>query len=177
MNMKFFFMFILTILIQRLVELKIARGNENLLKKEGAMEYGQRHYYVMITMHCLFFVSLIFEVVKFGKQRSVIWPMIFSLFLLLQLCRIWVLRTLGKFWNTKILVLPGAQVILNGPYRFVRHPNYLIVSLEIFLIPLLFNAYATAIVFTILNLLILSIRIPAEEKALLKNTNYYELLK
>lgn len=177
MIMKFFYIFFMTIMIQRLVELKIARRNEKLLKIEGAMEYGQRHYYVMIMMHCLFFVSLLIEVTKFGKQRSVIWPMILSLFFILQFCRIWVLRTLGKFWNTKILVLPDAEVILNGPYRIVRHPNYLIVSLEILLIPLLFNAFATAIIFTILNLLILSIRIPAEEKALLENTNYYEILK
>lgn len=171
--MRFFYLFIASVIAQRIIELFIARRNEKVLKAEGAIEFGQRHYFGMIVIHTLFIVSIIVEVVKFKKQRSLIWPLILSFFLLLQLCRLWVLRTLGKYWNTKILILPGAKVVLKGPYRFLKHPNYLIVSMEFLLIPLMFNAFATAVIFSVLNILILSIRIPMEENALLQYTNYH----
>jgi methyltransferase len=76
------------------------------------------------------------------------------------------------YWNTKILLLPGANVIAKGPYRFMRHPNYTVVSLELFVIPLIFGAFFTAALFTILNILMLRVRIPAEEKALMELTDY-----
>ena len=80
--------------------------------------------------------------------------------------RIWCLTSLGKFWNTKIIVLPVLDVVIKGPYKFIRHPNYLIVTIELLVLPLLFSAYFTAIVFSLLNVWMLSVRIPAEEKAL-----------
>ena len=88
--------------------------------------------------------------------------------------RIWCLTSLGKFWNTKIIILPGADVVIKGPYKFIRHPNYLIVTTELLVLPLLFSAYFTAIVFSILNIWMLSVRIPTEERALKEVTNYKE---
>jgi len=82
------------------------------------------------------------------------------------------MSSLGKYWNTKIIVLPHAQVVRRGPYRYIKHPNYFVVTIEFVVIPLLFEAYFTACLFTILNGLILSIRIPEEEKALKTLTEY-----
>jgi len=81
------------------------------------------------------------------------------------------------YWNTKIIILPGADVVVRGPYSFIRHPNYLVVCLELLVLPLLFQAYVTAIVFTILNFIMLAVRIPVEEKALKEATNYAVSMK
>ncbi|HET6872075.1 MAG TPA: isoprenylcysteine carboxylmethyltransferase family protein, partial [Sporolactobacillaceae bacterium] len=99
------------------------------------------------------------------------------IFILCQVFRIWVLTSLGPFWNTKILVLPGAEVVVKGPYRYIKHPNYLVVALEILVLPLIFQAFLTAFVFTLLNAcLLLGVRIPAEERALKEYTNYKDSL-
>ena len=90
----------------------------------------------------------------------------------MQALRIWCIRSLGTFWNTKILILPDAQVVRKGPYVYMRHPNYAVVCLEILLLPLMFQAYFTAFCFTLLNITMLSVRIPIEEKALRDATNY-----
>jgi methyltransferase len=89
--------------------------------------------------------------------------------------RVWVISSLGRFWNTKILVLPGANVVKKGPFHFIRHPNYVVVTCEIIVIPLMFGAYFTAVIFTILNIIILSVRIPKEEAALREVTDYKEI--
>ncbi|MEK4131921.1 isoprenylcysteine carboxylmethyltransferase family protein [Solibacillus sp. FSL W8-0474] len=138
---------------------------------KGAYEVGASHYPFMILLHVSFFVSLIVEVIYFTGQLTPQYILIF-IFLLLQLLRVWCLASLGPFWNTKIIILPGANVVVKGPYSYIRHPNYLVVCLEIAVIPLMFQAYFTAICFTILNLIILSIRIPLEEKALKEVTDY-----
>ena len=138
---------------------------------KGAYEIGASHYKFMILLHASFFVSFLVEVVYFKSLFTAnYWLLI--VFLLLQLFRVWCLASLGTFWNTKIIILPGANVVVKGPYKFIRHPNYLIVCLEIAVLPLMFQAYVTAITFTILNLIMLSIRIPIEEKALKEATNY-----
>lgn len=138
---------------------------------KGAYEVGASHYPFMILLHVSFFVSLIVEVIYFTGQLTPQYILLF-IFLLLQLLRVWCLASLGPFWNTKIIILPGANVVVKGPYSYIRHPNYLVVCLEIAVIPLMFQAYFTAICFTILNLIILSIRIPLEEKALKEVTDY-----
>ena len=93
-------------------------------------------------------------------------------FLLTQLIRVWAITSLGRYWNTKIIVLPGAKMVNKGPYRFLKHPNYLVVTIEFIVIPLLFEAYFTAFFFSLLNGIILRIRIAAEEKALYQLTGY-----
>lgn len=170
----FFAIIIAIVILQRLVELTIAKRNEKWMRSQGAFEAGARHYPFMVLMHITFFISLLLEVLIFNRQLSPFWIALLTLFFIVQVARIWCLTSLGKFWNTKIIILPGANVIRKGPYRFIRHPNYVIVTTELLVLPLLFSAYFTAVVFTLLNLWMLSIRIPAEEKALMEATNYKE---
>ncbi|WP_198020534.1 isoprenylcysteine carboxyl methyltransferase family protein [Anoxybacteroides tepidamans] len=156
----------------RVIELFIAKRNEKVLKAMGAEEVGERHYRLMVAMHALFLLSFLLEARYRGGALSPWWPLLFAMFLAVQTLRIWSIVSLGTFWNTKILVLPNANVVVKGPYRFLRHPNYLVVMLEFLLIPLLFQAYVTAIVFSLLNAYVLSVRISMEEKALVAMTNY-----
>lgn len=159
------FIFIVT---QRFIELYISRRNERWLKEKGAIEIGREHYKWFIVMHSLFFVSIIMEVILRDVSGIQLNYVLFALFLLTQAARIWCIHSLGVFWNTKIIVLPGAPLVKKGPYKYVKHPNYIIVGIELFIIPLLFGAYITAVVFPILHLLMLRVRIPCEEKALSK---------
>lgn len=165
-----FFAFIVT---QRVVELGIARKNEKWIKSMGAIEYGREHYKYMVSLHVAFLASFLVEVVMLDRSLSPFWPAILSLFIMTQSLRIWSIQSLGKFWNTKVLILPDASIVKAGPYKFLRHPNYTIVVLEILLIPLMFQAFYTAIVFTLLNAWMLSVRIPLEEKALSERTTNY----
>lgn len=160
------------VIIQRLVELFIAKRNEKWMKRQGAFEAGASHYPYMVAMHVLFFISLIIEVIVLDRELSLIWPLFLAIFLLAQVLRVWCLTSLGKYWNTKIVVLPNAKVVRKGPYKWIRHPNYVIVATELIVLPLLFSAYFTAILFTLLNMWMMSVRIPVEEQALKSVTNY-----
>jgi len=173
----FFIIFISVVIIQRVVEMWVAKKNEIWIKKQGGMEAGRIHYKMMVLIHGCFFLSLLTEV--YGLKRPMIsnWWIFLVLFVLTQMGRIWVITSLGKFWNTKILVLPNAKIIQKGPYRWFKHPNYIIVTLELFIIPFMFQAYYTLIAFFIFNQLILAVRIPAEEKMLGLYTNYLEKQK
>ena len=162
------------VIIQRLVELRIAKRNETWMRSQGAFEAGAKHYPLMVTMHVSFFISLILEVVIVNRPLLPVWISFLSVFLIAQVARIWCLTSLGKFWNTKIIILPDANVVRKGPYAFIRHPNYVIVTTELLVLPLIFSAYFTAILFTMLNIWMLSVRIPTEEKALKHATNYKE---
>ncbi|HEX6593500.1 MAG TPA: isoprenylcysteine carboxylmethyltransferase family protein [Bacillota bacterium] len=156
---------LLVIIGQRLIELMIAKRNERWMKERGGIEKGREHYKWFIVLHSLFFISLLWET-SLSSQRVSFNSFLFSIFLIAQIGRIWCIQTLGKFWNTKIIVLPRVALIRKGPYKFVKHPNYIIVALELIVIPLLFGAYMTAIIFPIIHLLLLRIRIPEEERAL-----------
>ncbi|MBD7985534.1 isoprenylcysteine carboxyl methyltransferase family protein [Sporosarcina sp. Sa2YVA2] len=160
------------VIIQRLVELFIAKRNEKWMKRQGAFEAGASHYPYMVAMHVLFFISLIMEVIVLDRELSPVWPLFLAIFLLAQVLRVWCLTSLGKYWNTKIVVLPNAKVVRKGPYKWIRHPNYVIVATELIVLPLLFSAYFTAILFTLLNMWMMSVRIPVEEQALKSVTNY-----
>ncbi|RDU36405.1 hypothetical protein DRW41_12785 [Neobacillus piezotolerans] len=174
--MSLFIAFIGFVIIQRLVELMVARNNEKRMKQEGALEFGQAHYPWMVMMHAAFFLAFVLEVWIFKKGLSPIWPLFLLLFILAQAGRIWALSSLGKYWNTKIIVLPGAAIVKRGPYKFIRHPNYAIVTLELLVIPLLFQAYITAALFAVLNAIMLSVRIPAEEEALRNLSEYGKII-
>ncbi|WP_141236017.1 isoprenylcysteine carboxyl methyltransferase family protein, partial [Peribacillus simplex] len=172
-----FAIFIILIAIQRLVELYIAKQNEKQLKAAGAVEYGESHYRWMVLMHLSFFIVLIIEVVVLERDMSGLWPIWLTLFLIAQSGRIWAIRSLGKHWNTKIIVVPDADVVIKGPYKYFKHPNYIIVATEILVICLLFNAYYTAIIFSLLNVWMMMVRIPLEEKALKEHTEYSAVFK
>lgn len=174
MGRLFLFVFIIVVM-QRLVELFVANRNEKWIRSKGAIEIGASHYKWMVLMHMAFFVSLLIEVLVFDRPLSPVWGILLAVFLLMQVLRVWCLSSLGKFWNTKILILPGADVQKKGPYRWIRHPNYVIVTTELIVLPILFSAYFTAGLFLILNIWMLSVRIPAEERALRDLTNYNEV--
>jgi methyltransferase len=169
-----FIYFFTLLVIQRAFELVIARRNEKWMKSKGAIEVGGKHYPIMVLMHGAFLILLLIEVLVLKKEISPLWPIVLTCFLFTQIIRVWSLASLGKYWNTKIIILPNTNIVKKGPYKYLRHPNYTIVVLEILLIPLLFQAYWTAAIFSILNIFMLSIRIPLEEKALMTETNYKE---
>ena len=172
-----FFILISLVILQRLAEVVIAKRNEKRMLQQGAYEVGSSHYPIMVAMHVSFFISLILEVLIFDREISPLFSAFLIGFVCVQLLRIWCLASLGSFWNTKIIILPGANVVKRGPYAFIRHPNYVVVCLEIILLPLMFQAYITAIIFTLLNIAMLSVRIPTEEKALREATNYEDKFK
>lgn len=147
--------------LQRLAELVIAQRNTAKLLTRGAVEVAAGHYPFIVAVHTLWLGSLWW----LAPGKPVIWPLL-ALFVLLQLGRVWVLATLGSRWTTRIIVLPGEPLVTGGPFRFVRHPNYLIVTGEIAVLPLAFGLWEVALLFTALNASVLFIRIRAEERAL-----------
>lgn len=156
------YLLIALIVIQRLVELAIARINTRRLLAEGAVEAGAGHYPLIVLLHVAWFVSLL----VFVPGDSFIDPVLLGVFILLQLGRVWVLTSLGRYWTTRIITVPDAPLVRRGPFRLVRHPNYLIVEAEIIVVPLIAGAWQLAIVFGIANAIVLAIRIRAEERAL-----------
>lgn len=163
-----FTVFVVFLILLRLGELQLSRRNERWLLQHGAVEYGKGHYRYIVMLHVLFFVSLITEYV-FTSTGYYSVPLLIVYFLLLSF-KAWVIGSLGKYWNTKIFRIAGCPLVKKGPYRFLKHPNYLVVIVEIALIPLIFHLYITAIVFSLLNALMLSIRIREENKALKLST-------
>jgi|SRR6185312_8084497 len=159
-----FILFICFVVLLRIGELLLSRRNEKWLLKNGAIEYGKAHYPFIVILHVLFIISLITE---YGIMR----PASYSLFFLITyfaliLLKIWVISSLGKFWNTKIYRAHSFSLIKKGPYKYIKHPNYVIVIGEIAIIPLTFHLYYTAVIFTVLNLCMLSVRIKEENKVL-----------
>jgi methyltransferase len=159
-----FILFISFVILLRIVELIIARSNEKWMRRNGAVEYGQAHYPFIVLLHSLFFVSLIVEYNV--KESSTFFPLLAAIYLILIALKFWVITSLGKFWNTKILRIPSAILINKGPYRFVKHPNYIIVVFELLVIPLTFQLYYTTAIFTFLNAIMLFVRIREENRVL-----------
>ena len=153
--------------IQRLLELVISRHHELLLRAKGAIEHGRAHYPAMVALQVAFLVACALEVVTMRRPFH-LWlaiPMIVML-LLAQGVRYWSITTLGERWTVRVFELPGAPLVTGGPYRFLHHPNYVAVVIEIVALPMVHTAWLTALVFTVLNALMLVIRIRSEEQAL-----------
>lgn len=157
-------LFILFLIGLRMGELLLTRRNEKWLLQQGAVEYGKKHYPLIIMLHVFFFVSLIVEYL-IVKPSSYSLPL-FLLFFILLAFKVWTILALGKFWNTKIYRVAALPLIKKGPYRYLKHPNYIQVIAEIAIIPLIFHLYYTAVIFTLLNLIVLTVRIKAENRAL-----------
>ncbi|WP_102126910.1 isoprenylcysteine carboxyl methyltransferase family protein [Deinococcus planocerae] len=150
--------------VQRLFELRLARANERWAREHGAVEYGREHYPLFFVLHAGWMLATLLEGRRSGGRVN--WPA-FLLFVLAQPLRSWVIRTLGRSWNTRILIVPGGERVRRGPFRLLPHPNYAVVALELASAPLAVGAWRTALAFTLLNAaLLLLIRIPAEERAL-----------
>ena len=146
---------------QRMGELVLANRNTRRLLAQGAREVGAKHYPLMVTLHAAWLAGL--WVLGWNRPLSLFW---LAVFLVLQGLRVWVIATLGGRWTTRIIVLPGADLVKKGPFRFIPHPNYTVVSGEIAALPLAFHLPLYAAVFFVLNLLVLSIRIREEDRAL-----------
>lgn len=147
---------------QRLLELGYARANSSRLLARGAVESGRAHYPLFIVLHGGWLVVLAVAV----PPQTVPRPELLAILAALMAVRLWVMASLGRFWTTRILSLPGAPLVRSGPYRLLRHPNYLVVAGEIAVLPLAFDALAVAVAFSILNGALLAIRVAAEEAAL-----------
>lgn len=147
---------------QRLGELAYAARNTRRLLARGAVEIGRAHYPLFILLHGGWLVAI---AVLVPASAAPVWPLL-ALFVLLQAGRLWVVGTLGPYWTTRIITLPGAPLVARGPYRFVRHPNYLVVIGEIAVLPLAFGAWRLALVFSVLNAALLTWRIRIENGVL-----------
>jgi methyltransferase len=147
--------------LQRASELLISSDNTRKLLARGAVEVAARHYPLIVAVHAAWLISLW----ALGRNQPVN-AVAFLFYLVLQGFRFWVMRTLGPRWTTRIIVLPGQALVSEGPYRFLSHPNYAVVSLEIALLPLALDLPLLAVIFSILNAAVLAIRIRAENRAL-----------
>jgi methyltransferase len=153
------------LLIQRVSELVLAERNRRWARKQGGRESGQWHYPLIVAVHVAFYLSLALEYRYLSSGWNPLWPMWLAILVLAQALRIWAIVSLGRYWNTRIIVIPGRKPVIRGPYRWIRHPNYLVVVTEIFVIPVLCGAYFTAASFSAINAVVLYLRIREEERA------------
>jgi methyltransferase len=151
--------------LQRLLELRLSRRNERILRARGAVERGQNHFPLMVGLHVLWLLSTLVEGILRGFVPAY-WPVPLALFLLVQPLRYWAIFSLDEHWNTRILVVPGAELVRRGPYKYLKHPNYVVVAVEILTFPLIFGAWITALVFSMLNAALFYVRIREENRAL-----------
>jgi len=149
------------LLAQRLAELVFAQSNTARLRAKGAVEFGAAHYPLIILLHASWLIGLW----VLGHDRPIVWSW-FALFALLQFGRLWVIASLGRWWTTRVIVLRGAAPVTRGPYRWIRHPNYLIVALEIAVVPLGLGLPVFALIFSIANAALVAYRIRIENEAL-----------
>lgn len=151
---------------ERLFEIGIADRNKKAALALGAKEFGSKHYYLFFLLHAGWLAGWLYEAQVSGAI-SRFWYIWLGLFILAEILRYWCIFSLGPCWNTRILIVPGQVRISRGPYRIMNHPNYLAISLILLSVPLIFEAYKTAIVVTFANaILLLGIRIPIESRAL-----------
>ena len=147
--------------LERLAELWLARRNTRALLAQGALEFSPGHYPLIVLLHAFWLAGLWW----WGWQQplNMAW---LAIFILLQILRVWVLTTLGPRWTTRIIVQPGLSLVASGPYRWISHPNYVVVVGEIAVLPLCVGLSVYALVFSLANAAVLAIRIRAENAAL-----------
>ena len=141
--------------------MRLADSHSRKLLAQGGVEHGREHYPFIVALHAAWLAALWWR----APGRPINLPLL-VLFAVLQIGRVWVIRSLGDRWTTRIIVKPGAPLVRRGPYRFVNHPNYLIVAAEIAVLPLVFGLWQLAVLFSALNAIVLTVRIRAETRAL-----------
>lgn len=147
--------------LQRLGELLLSNRNSARLLARGAREYAPAHYPLIVALHAAWLATL--WLLALPRPIDGFW---LAMFVLIELARIWVLASLGPRWTTRIIVLPKAPLVRRGPYRWVNHPNYLVVIAEIAALPLVFGLWQVALIFSLLNAAMLTVRIRQENRAL-----------
>jgi methyltransferase len=155
------FLILALVVVQRIAELAISRRNTNRLLANGGIEYGAAHYPFIVALHTLWILGLFYF--TWGQPLS--WPWL-GIYLGLQALRGWVIAALGERWTTRVIVMPGQPLVEQGPYRFLRHPNYAVVAAEIFVLPMVWDLLWYAAVFSIANAALIAWRIKVEEQAL-----------
>ncbi|HEU4513035.1 MAG TPA: isoprenylcysteine carboxyl methyltransferase family protein [Nocardioidaceae bacterium] len=162
-----FTLLVLFVGVERLAELVVSKRNAAWAFGRGGVESGQRHYVVMVLLHTGLLVGALAEVWVAGREFVPVlgWPMLAAV-VASQALRWWCIATLGRQWNTRVIVVPGLPLVRSGPYRWFSHPNYVAVVVEGVALPLVHTAWVTALVFTLANALLLTVRIRVEEAAL-----------
>ncbi|MBT2396732.1 isoprenylcysteine carboxyl methyltransferase family protein [Streptomyces sp. ISL-100] len=165
--MLWYALLVLAVGVERVAELVVARRNGRWSRARGAVEAGQRHYPVMVVLHTGLLVGCVTEVRWAGRPFEPVlgWAMV-AVVVAAQALRWWCIRTLGPRWNTRVLVVPGLPLVAGGPYRWLTHPNYVAVVAEGLALPLVHGAWLTALLFTVLNAALLTVRIRCENEAL-----------
>lgn len=165
--MNWYVLLVVAVGAERLAELVVAQRNLAWSRDRGGVEFGAGHYPVMVVLHTALLVGCLVEV--FALHRPFIpalgWPML-AVVVAAQALRWWCITTLGRQWNTRVVVIPGAERVTGGPYRLMSHPNYVAVVAEGIALPLVHTAWVTALIFTVLNAVLLSRRIGVENSAL-----------
>lgn len=169
--MAWFTGFVVLIGLERLAELVVSKRHAAWAFSRGGREYGTGHYPVMVALHTALLAGALLEVWLLDRpfMPALGWSMV-VLVLLTQALRWWCIRTLGNFWNTRVIVVPGTSPVTRGPYRLMPHPNYVAVVLEGIAMPLVHTAWLTAVVFSVLNAVLLTVRIRVEDGALGRRT-------
>ncbi|MBV9331069.1 MAG: hypothetical protein JOZ55_05910 [Alphaproteobacteria bacterium] len=158
----FVWVIVAVVALQRAGEVLYARANTRSLLARGAVEYGRGHYPLIVALHAAWLFSLLYFL---PEPPRVEWFLL-AVFVLLQAARLWIMVSLGPFWTTRVVTLEGEPLVRRGPYRFLRHPNYMVVLLEVAILPLALGEVAVAFVFTLANALLLMVRIQTENRAL-----------
>jgi methyltransferase len=165
--MTWYLILLFAVGVERLAELVLAQRNLAWSRARGGVEIGAGHYPVMVILHLALLVGCVVEVTVMQRPfiPALAWPML-ALVVAAQGLRWWCITTLGRQWNTRVVVIPGAPRIDGGPYRWISHPNYVAVAIEGLALPLVHSAWVTALAFTTLNAALLSTRISVENSAL-----------
>jgi methyltransferase len=165
--MSWYTLLVLTVAAERLAELAVARRNAAWTTARAGVEHGRGHYPVMVALHTGLLASCLLEPVLADRPfiPALGRPML-ALAVLAQVLRWWCISTLGPYWNTRVIVVPGARLVGAGPYRLLRHPNYVAVVVEVAALPLVHTAWLSATVFTVANAVLLTVRIRCENTAL-----------
>ena len=167
MSQLLFTALVLAVGLERIAELVVSQRNARWAFARGAQEFGSRHYPAMVTLHTGLLAGALVEVWVLERPFVALlgWPML-VLVMASQALRWWCIATLGKQWNTRVIVVPGMSLVTKGPYRLLRHPNYVAVVVEGAALPLVHSAWLTACAFALLNALLLGVRIRVEDRAL-----------
>jgi len=169
--MNWYVVLVAAVGVERLAELVVAQRNLAWSRERGGVEFGSAHYPVMVVLHTGLLAGCLAEV--FWLHRPFIpalgWPML-AVVIAAQVLRWWCITTLGRQWNTRVVVIPGAERVSGGPYRLMPHPNYVAVIAEGIALPLVHSAWITAAVFTVLNAVLLYTRVNVENAALTRLT-------
>ncbi|MFB6849057.1 isoprenylcysteine carboxyl methyltransferase family protein [Streptomyces sp. NPDC056373] len=165
--MTWYALLVLAIGAERLAELVVARRNASWTLARAGVEHGRGHYPAMVTLHTGLLLCCLLEPALADRPFvPALGPPMLVLVVLAQALRWWCVMTLGPYWNTRVIVVPGARLVGTGPYRFLRHPNYVAVVVEIAALPLVHGAWLSALVFTVANAWLLTVRIRCENAAL-----------